>query len=158
MTEEEEQQQQQQQQQGLVTEVRGARQSPLTAPRGRFGRSPHPARRPWQLEGYTLKLSHRKTASGYAHVSAHGLRWRALSPRGVSLGSFEKPEQAALAVAKHRAGAMTVGEDTEEERVERPMEVCAARQEPTAPLAWRTHSHAAIPAACRRSSRATSSS
>ena len=62
--------------------------------------------RPSQLEGYELLLS--ETKSGYANVY-HGTNptqrcnpWLAKIGRRL-LGSFEKPEQAALAVAKQRA-------------------------------------------------------
>ena len=61
---------------------------------------------PWQLEGYTLKLSKKNAVSGYSGVSRSrdGKRWQAelWSPEYACLGSFDRPEQAALAIAKHR--------------------------------------------------------
>ncbi len=60
-----------------------------------------------QLEGYKLKLSG-SASSGYANVGKNtagsgGRAWRALIS-DTCLGYFEKPEEAALAVAKYRAG------------------------------------------------------
>ena len=63
---------------------------------------------PWQLEGYALKLS-AEAASGYLNVrasSSGGERWRAVTlcpeqKKQINLGTFDKPEEAALALAKH---------------------------------------------------------
>ena len=99
---------------------------------------------PWQLEGYTLKLSKYKTESGYAGVARQtgGLRdranWRAqiFTPEQLSLGTFARPEQAALAIAKYRAqeaGQSQGGEDSEgvededEEEEEKEVEESANR-------------------------------
>ena len=64
---------------------------------------------PWQLEGYSLQLS-AKAASGYFGVNkGQGARkwvaqiWR---PDYIHFGTFAKPEEAALAIAKHRAQTM----------------------------------------------------
>ena len=63
-----------------------------------------------QLEGYALKLS-AKAVSGYVNVisrpsSSGDARWQAVvfcpDQQGkISLGTFDKPEEAALAIAKH---------------------------------------------------------
>ena len=76
----------------------------------------------WQLEGYTLQLSKHSTASGYANVTrANSIarRWKATIwvPEPVRLGIFDKPEEAALAVAKYRAqlaSQLQDGEDSED--------------------------------------------
>ena len=78
---------------------------------------------PWQLEGYTLMLSKRKTDSGYSGVSRHingSQMWRAqiFTPEQLSLGTFARPEQAALAIAKHRAQDGEDSEGVEEEEQE----------------------------------------
>ena len=93
---------------------------------------------PWQLEGYTLQLSKQNSASGYANVSranSGGQRWVATiwGTEPVRLGTFDKPEEAALAVAKYRAqlaGQSQDGEDSEsveeeeeEDSAHRPTEV-----------------------------------
>ena len=78
---------------------------------------------PWQLEGFTLRLS-AKAASGYVNVSRHGKNWRAqiFSPNYIHFGNFAKPEEAALAVAKHHAQTMKAekegGETDENDQVE----------------------------------------
>ena len=64
---------------------------------------------PWQLEGFTLKLSARAN-SGYANVykQAYGEKWIAEIGRLATylwLGAYTKPEYAALAVARYRARA-----------------------------------------------------
>ena len=75
---------------------------------------------PWQLEGYTLKLSKKNAVSGYSGVSRSrdGKRWQAelWSPEYACLGSFDRPEQAALAIAKHRG--QLAGQSMEEEESE----------------------------------------
>ena len=68
---------------------------------------------PSQLEGYELELSSTNT-SGYKNVHRSGKRW-SVSISDIYLGVFDTPQQAALAVAKHRAGAMTVEEEQEQE-------------------------------------------
>ena len=87
--------------------------------------------------GYTLELSKQKTDSGYSGVSRHksSRMWRAqiFSPEQLSLGTFARPEQAALAIAKYRAqevGQLKNGEDSEgvegeaeDESANRPTEV-----------------------------------
>ena len=68
--------------------------------------------------GYALQPSKRETDSGYAGVSrhVHSRMWRAqiFTPEQRSLGTFARPEQAALAIAKYRAQM----EEEEEEGVE----------------------------------------
>ena len=78
----------------------------------------------WQLEGYTLKPSKHKTEAGYAGVAPVGKRWKAQiwsaeQRKAVHLGSFDRPEQAALAIAKHRG--QLAGQPMEES-VYRPTE------------------------------------
>ena len=69
--------------------------------------------------GYALQPSKRETESGYAGVSrhVHSRMWRAqiFTPEQRSLGTFARPEQAALAIAKYRA---QIEEEEEEEGVE----------------------------------------
>ena len=66
--------------------------------------------------GYALQPSKRETDSGYAGVSrhVHSRMWRAqiFTPEQRSLGTFARPEQAALAIAKYRA---QIEEEEEEE-------------------------------------------
>tara|TARA_B100000795_G_scaffold133035_1_gene99261 strand:- start:35 stop:457 length:423 start_codon:yes stop_codon:yes gene_type:complete len=93
--------------------------------------------------GYALKPSKHKTESGYAGVARQtgGLRdranWRAqiFSPEQLSLGTFARPEQAALAIAKHRAqeaGQSNDGEDSEGvEEQEEEEEVKESANRPT---------------------------
>jgi hypothetical protein len=75
---------------------------------------------PWQLEGYTLKLS-KQNESGYACVTrgnSTGDRWVATvyaDKKQIRIGSFDKPEEAALALAKHRAQMEEEEEDEDEE-------------------------------------------
>ena len=70
-----------------------------------------------QLEGYQLERSE-NNSSGYANVSkqAGSSRWKAMVS-GKYLGTFESPEEAALAVATHRAG-LVEGEAEEEEQAD----------------------------------------
>ena len=89
--------------------------------------------------GYTLELSKQKTDSGYSGVSRHksSRMWRAqiFSPEQLSLGTFARPEQAALAIAKHRAqeaGQSKDGEDSEGvEEQEEEEEVKESANRPT---------------------------
>ena len=89
---------------------------------------------PWQLEGYTLKPSKQNSESGYAGVTrgnSAGDRWVATvygDNKQVRLGTFARPEQAALAVAKYRAQTEEVedasqDEEEEGESAHRPTEV-----------------------------------
>ena len=83
--------------------------------------------------GYALQPSKRETDSGYAGVSrhVHSRMWRAqiFTPEQRSLGTFARPEQAALAIAKYRAQIEEEEEEEghshgeEEERAIRPKEV-----------------------------------
>ena len=83
--------------------------------------------------GYALQPSKRETDSGYAGVSrhVHSRMWRAqiFTPEQRSLGTFARPEQAALAIAKYRAQIEEEEEEEghshgeEEERATRPKEV-----------------------------------
>ena len=97
---------------------------------------------PWQLEGYTLQLSKHSTVSGYANVTrANSIarRWVAtiwVPEPAKRLGIFDKPEEAALAVAKYRAqlaSQLQDGEDSEdsegEEEEEEEEEEEAAEEE-----------------------------
>ena len=124
---------------------------------------------PWQLEGYTLQLSKHSTVSGYANVTrANSIarRWVAtiwVPEPAKRLGIFDKPEQAALAVAKYRAqlaGQSQDGEDSEdseseegeeeeeeepeEESAHRPTEVCSSPLSRDRPLAHAPSPHAAF--------------
>ena len=123
---------------------------------------------PWQLEGYTLQLSKQNSASGYANVSranSGGQRWVATiwGTEPVRLGTFDKPEEAALAVAKYRAqlaGQSQDGEDSEdseseegeeeeeeepeEESAHRPTEVRFSPLSRDRPLAHAPSPHAAF--------------
>ena len=72
----------------------------------------------WQLEGYTLKPSKHKTEAGYAGVAPVGKRWKAQiwsaeQRKAVNLGTYDRPEEAALALAKHRS--QLAGQSMEEE-------------------------------------------
>ena len=89
---------------------------------------------PWQLEGYTLKPSKQNSESGYAGVTrgnSAGDRWVATvygDNKQVRLGTFARPEQAALAVAKYHAQMEQVDDSSQDEEEEgesahRPTEV-----------------------------------
>ena len=79
---------------------------------------------PWQLEGYTLKPSKQNSESGYAGVTrgnSAGDRWVATvygDNKQVRLGTFARPEQAALAVAKYHAQMEQVEDSSQDEDME----------------------------------------
>ena len=88
----------------------------------------------WQLEGYILQPSKQNSESGYAGVTrgnSTSERWVArvyADNQQIKLGTFARPEQAALAVAKYHAQMEQVDDSSQDEEEEgesahRPTEV-----------------------------------